>query len=382
MAGKIFDGRRLTLSRWAAGLTKRELAQQIGVSPSSVTQYEAGNTEPSLQTIRRAALGLGVPVEYFYSDQDRRTPRLETRSFFRSLRATRQWQRDRADAAAEHLYDLVEFLDQRLRLPAVAIPSHSISNAPVALSGIEEIAGLVRAEWDLPPGPISNVVRILETQGAVVARIPEVPHEVDAFSRWFELRPIVLLSSIKEDKGRSRFDAAHELGHLVLHPEPEPGDRAQERQAHAFAAGFLMPLNDVEQDLPRRLTRPEHWEELFTTRQRWGVSAAALLYRSRELEVISDSSFRRAMTRLSELGLRRDDGKVLGEPEQPILISEALRSLQNAFGLDMANVAAALQFSEKQLKNLIGDWPDERSTEPKRHLRSVVWITEPLSDRQ
>jgi hypothetical protein len=88
------------------------------------------------------------------------------------------------------------------------------------------------------------------------------------------------------------------------------------------------------------------------------------------------------MTRLSELGLRRDDGKVLGEPEQPILISEALRSLQNAFGLDMADIAEALQFSERQLKNLIGDWSDERSSESERHLRSVVQITEPLSDRQ
>lgn len=372
MAERVFDGRRLTLGRWAAGLTKRDLAEQIGVSAASVTQYEAGNTKPSLRTVGLAALCLGVPSEYLYADASRRSPRLETRSFFRSLRATKQWQRDQADAIAEHLYDLVAFLDERLQLPSVDIPSHPIPPTTTATEGIEEIGTAVREAWTLPPGPISHAVRILETRGVVVARLPGVPAEVDAFSRWIEARPIVLLSSGKEDKGRSRFDAAHELGHLVLHPEPEPGDRAQERQAHAFAAAFLMPAAEVELDLPRRVTRAEDWERLFAARQRWGVSAAALLYRSRELDVLSDSAFRRAMTRLSQLGLRRNDGSALGEPEQPLLIASALRSLQDSFGFSLSGLAIALHFSDRQLLDLLVSWPeDEIDPPPQRRLRSV-----------
>lgn len=354
MAERELDPRRLTLGRWAAGLSKRQLAERMGVSPASVTQYEAGNTQPSPVAIRQAALALGVPIEYLYLQPGRRIPRLETRSYFRSLRATRQRQRDQADAAAEHLYDLVDFLDRRLRLPAVDIPSHPLDAEQVSRKAVELVSLRVREDWALPVGPVSHVVRLLETKGVVVARLKDIPPEVDAFSRWLDMRPIVLLSAAKQDKGRSRFDAAHELGHLVMHPEPEAGDRIRERQAHAFAASFLMPASEVELDLPRRLTRPEHWEELFAARHRWGVSAAALLYRARELTVISEAVFRRAMTHLSKQGLRRHDGDALGAPEQPLLIQEALRSLQASLDLTAADVAHSLQFSERMFLGLVG----------------------------
>jgi Zn-dependent peptidase ImmA (M78 family)/transcriptional regulator with XRE-family HTH domain len=348
----------------------------MGVSPASVTQYEAGNTHPPAGAIRQAALALGVPVEYLYIQPGRRVPKLETRSHFRSLRATRQRQRDQADAAAEHLYDLVEFLDQRLDLPTVDIPLYPLDAEQSAPKAIEIASSRVREAWGLPDGPVSHMVRLLETKGVVVARLGEVPAEVDAFSRWLDRRPIVLLSTAKQDKGRSRFDAAHELGHLVLHPEPEAGDRVRERQAHAFAASFLMPAPEVVFDLPRRLTRPEHWEELFAARRRWGVSAAALLYRSRELAVISDAAFRRAMTHLSKQGLRRHDGNALGPPEQPLLIQEALRSLQDAFELTPSDVAQSLRFSERMVLKLIGDFGAAKETERApagsvRHLRAV-----------
>jgi hypothetical protein len=45
---------------------------------------------------------------------------------------------------------------------------------------------------------------------------------------------------------RGRFDAAHELGHLVMHghERPLPGPEA-EREANQFASAFLMPRADV-----------------------------------------------------------------------------------------------------------------------------------------
>ena len=348
----------------------------MGVSPASITQYEAGNTQPPPAAMKQAALALGVPTEYLCVQPERRIPKLETRSHFRSLRATRQRQRDQADAVAEHLYDLVDFLDQRLQLPAVDIPLYPLDVEQSAPKAVEAASARVREVWGLPAGPISHVVRLLETKGVVVARLGEVPPEVDAFSRWLDRRPIVLLSAGKQDKGRSRFDAAHELGHLVLHPEPEAGDRIRERQAHAFAASFLMPAAEIVLDLPRRLTRPEHWEDLFSVRHRWGVSAAALLYRSRELEVISDAAFRRAMTYLSKQGLRRHDGDALGPPEQPLLIEEALRSLSDAFAMSPADVARSLSFSERMVLSLISSLDKTGNQElaspaPVRHLRAL-----------
>jgi len=74
---------------------------------------------------------------------------------------------------------------------------------------------------------------------------------VDAFSRPTPERRVVILGSDKGDKARPRFDAAQELGHLVLHRDhPEPGNRALEKQAHRFAGAFLLPADQVAAEWP------------------------------------------------------------------------------------------------------------------------------------
>lgn len=64
-----------------------------------------------------------------------------------------------------------------------------------------------------------------------------------------------------------RFDAAHELGHLVLHPDTEPGSKIVEQQAHAFASEFLMPAAEITHQLPRRID----WPTLHDLKQHWGL---------------------------------------------------------------------------------------------------------------
>lgn len=323
-----FDPRRLTLARWAAHLTKRELADRSGLSPASITQYEAGRTLPPKATLARLALALGMPVAYFVRQEGRRRPDPAARSFFRSLRSTPQRDRDRADAHAEHVFDLVDYLDRQLTLPAPTIPQLTPTSDDRV--EIEEIAEAVRKDWQLADGPIANVVRLLEAHGIIVARLNSGGSKLDAFSRWFGERPLVLLWADKGDKARSRFDAAHELGHLVMHSDPDPLDRQQERQANMFASAFLMPAEQVAPYLPRRAPTIGGWSTVLDSRRHWGVSAKALLYRARELGALSESAFRRAMVSYNKHGLQSKDGSELGEPEVPLLILRSVEALQVA----------------------------------------------------
>lgn len=64
--------------------------------------------------------------------------------------------------------------------------------------------------------------------------------------------PVVVLGADKNDRARSRFDGAHELGHLVVHGHQIWGVKEVEHQAHAFAAAFLMPAGDIRDELPDR----------------------------------------------------------------------------------------------------------------------------------
>lgn len=77
--------------------------------------------------------------------------------------------------------------------------------------------------------------------------------EVDAFSMWRQSTPFVFLNT-KKSAEHSRFDAAHELGHLVLHRHGSPQGREAEREANAFASAFLMPRASVLAYAPRMAT--------------------------------------------------------------------------------------------------------------------------------
>lgn len=335
------------------GMAKRELANALGVSPASVTQYEAGRMAPRGAVAARMALILGCPVEYFYDGPGRRVPLASSGAFFRSLRATRQWERNQGEAQAEHTWDLLALLERELELPAVRLPDCGDVRPDASRGVIEAVAERLRVAWKVPAGPVGNVVRVLEAHGILVSRLPGGTNRMDAFSRWLGDRPLVLLWAQKNDSARSRFDAAHELGHLVMHGEPEPANQVLERQAHAFAAAFLMPAGQVEAELPRRAPRETDWDSLFDLRRRWGVSIASLFYRARELGTLSEAGFRRAMVRLGGRGLRSNE-KDAETPEQPRLLSEAVRTLLAHRGWALSDVARELRFSERQLQSILG----------------------------
>ncbi|MEW6470822.1 MAG: ImmA/IrrE family metallo-endopeptidase [Actinomycetota bacterium] len=164
------------------------------------------------------------------------------------------------------------------------------------------------------------MVRLLERHGIVVARLASGHEKIDAFSVPFEDRPVVMMSAAKGKKDRSRYDVAHELGHLVMH---EPGERATKRaedQAQQLAAEFLMPAEAIRRELP---TEP-NWDQLIALKRRWHVSMAALLYRARTLHVMEPDIYLQAMKALSARGWRRHEPADLGTPESPLLLRKAM----------------------------------------------------------
>ncbi len=346
-----FDSRRLTLARWVNEFTKKDLADRVGVSATSITQYEAGKTLPSPAVLARLALACGVPPTYLLRAPGRRRPDFSSRSFFRSLRSTSQRERDRADALAEHVVDVVDALDSKIALPPADVPSFSVGAG--TREEIEEIAEATRAHWDVPPGPIANIVRLLESRGVIVARLRSDGRKLDAFSRWFGDRPVVILWADKSDKARSRFDAAHELGHLIMHSDADSLSIEQERQAHMFASAFLMPADAVRGDLVRFVPNLRTWDEVLSRRAYWGVSAKALLYRSREMGTMSEAAFRRAMQNYNRHELRDRDGAALGTPEAPVLLARAA----DAAGLRPDDVAAVTYLQADLVEQTLGVRP-------------------------
>lgn len=197
-------------------------------------------------------------------------------------------------------------------------------------------------------GPIPRVVRVLESKGCVVTRLTHDSRNVDASSTWMGQRPLVILNDDKDDVARSRLDAAHELGHLVMHHDAEPDSRTVEQQAFAFAVAFLMPRESAMKELPRGLD----WRRYADLKRRWGVSMKALVRYSKDLGLMSEASYKRAMVQYSKNGWQ--DGEP-GEPEdteQPILVSNALEVLRTRRGIGSEGLARNLRIEAEDLEEL------------------------------
>ena len=179
----------------------------------------------------------------------------------------------------------------------------------------EQAADLVRRQWNLGDRPISNMLHLLEAKGVRVASLDQEYSDIDAFCFYRDAVSYVFLNTGKSAE-RQRFDAAHELGHLVLHSELEMDpstSKAREAEANAFAANFLMPQSAV---LSQAMSGASV-ERILKARSFWKVSAMAMTHRLHELHLLSDWQYRSTCITLSERGYRsREPGGIVPETSQ------------------------------------------------------------------
>ena len=333
-----FDPDELTLARKFRGMRKNELAHAVGVTPAALSQYELGQSRPSPAVLARLALALGVPVRFFVLGYPK--PVTPSAAHFRSLRATTQLERDQALAFGQLAWRLVTGVEKYIELPASRLPQAALPAEP----GLA--AWQARESMGIGAGPVPHVVRLLEAHGVVVIGLLAASRRVDAFSHWYGTRSLVFLNPMKDDKARSRFDAAHELGHLVLHHDAEPGNRIVENQAHDFAAEFLMPREEIADELPRRLD----WELLFQAKRRWGVSLKALVYRAHKIGILGESAYRAGMVTLAQWG--DPEPGDLGPRETPVLLAKAIQMLADA-GIDVEMIATDVGITADTLREIM-----------------------------
>jgi Zn-dependent peptidase ImmA (M78 family)/transcriptional regulator with XRE-family HTH domain len=346
LAAHLFQPARLTLARELRGLTRAELAERIGKSAAAVSQFEGGakaGCRPDPKTLGQLALALGVPVGFFA----RKVPGLALdvdACHFRSLRSAGQRDRRRLLSRGSLLCDLVSVLEEQVELPAEQVTR--VARPVMTPDDIEDLAVAVRAAWGIGLGPIGNVVNLLEARGVLVTQIPADCAEVDAFSTWHEGRPLVFLVMAKGSTSRARFDACHELGHLVMHADAAPGSPELERQAHRFAGAFLLPREPFLLECPRWLD----WDHFYELKRRWKVSVAALLRRAHDLGKLSEASYRRACVHLNKTGERLQERD---EPpaEPPSLLAQAIDAVAPETTLE--DLAAKLGLAVADLRALV-----------------------------
>lgn len=331
----IFEGERLILARQLSGLKKVQLAQLVGMSPASVTAWESGQKKPNSATIARLCMALRVEPQFFAPGSNRSVATAPPH--FRSLRSTTRTAQDRAFAYGRLVGDIAAVIERSVELPGPNLPAFPLNATETSNNGPEGIARAVREGFGLPVGPVQHLIRLAERLGVLVVFSAPQTASIDAYSLEVSGRPIIVLNPEKNDYYRQRFDVAHELGHLIMHVDAEPGGKIAEEQANRFAAEFLTPAEQIRTSLPSTTTK-KGWERLAQLKEHWGVSIQALLFRARALGVMTDVAYRNAMMRISSWGWRRAEPGNVVALEMPSLLPGALEALEHA-GISARDIA-------------------------------------------
>ncbi|MGC4855904.1 helix-turn-helix domain-containing protein [Micromonospora sp. DT4] len=336
----MFTPSRLTLARKRRGLTAVGLARQAGVTAQSISNYERGRQQPSPETLERIAEELGFPVTFFdQGDIDEIDVALVS---FRARSKITATARDAVLSAARLALELNSIMESHFRLPSPDIPTLERQTP-------EQAAEHVRARWGI--GEIHaapNMVHLLEAHGVRVFSLPPEYSDVDAFSMWRRGIPFVFLNTMKTGE-RGRFDAAHELGHLVLHGASDDADwsRDCEREANLFASAFLMP----QASMRSRMRSNPTTDQIIRAKKYWSVAAAALAYRLGDLGILSEWSFRRVIIELGRMGYRK--GEPAGIPrETSQLLEKVFRGLRGK-GISPHSLARDLHTTPAELTKYV-----------------------------
>lgn len=332
---------QITFARVRRRWSKAQLAKELGVSSRSIQNYETGASAPEPETIEKIAKLLNFPQQFFFIEE--RMPTIgEHAASFRSLSKMSDAMKNCALSAGAIAFKINDWIESRFNLPEANLPDLRDLTA-------EEAAVTLRRMWGLGNAPIPNMVHLLESKGVRVFSLAEEAREVDAFCVWHEGKPFIFLNTMKSAE-RSRFDAAHELGHLVRDvysmQHGENRGPEMERDADTFAAAFLMPRESVVAHRPPAFTL----KYLIEYKKFWGVSLAALAYRYNSLGQLTEWSYRNICIDIARNGYRVNEPEPM-ERESSQLLSKVLDFLQLK-KLGRSQIAEALMISVDEINAL------------------------------
>ena len=355
----MFNGTHLKYIRMVCGLSRKELADELGVTEQAIGQYEGGIIVPKVDVRIRLNDLFGLSNEYFSTVLPMPLLDIENNIAFRN---SDREQRGKVEFEKYYLSDVHGYL--KIFSEKVNFFLNNLSEvkqrvvvdyAVLEEDEIETIATKVREMLNIHTN--ENLITSLERQGIVVLE-KTLLNKTDACSVWINDVPYIVLGSQQKSLVRRNFDLAHELGHLILHANRDINTLDKkafdqlEAQANHFASCFLLPCVPFLKDLNRiknDISNPNAYIEL---KKKWKVSIAAMGYRAFKESFMSYQQYR-----YFNILLNKKEYKIIEPLDQEFLINKPLRvqkMFEFVFENDIMNLKKFLEdqgLSSKGLAN-------------------------------
>jgi Zn-dependent peptidase ImmA (M78 family)/DNA-binding XRE family transcriptional regulator len=294
---------RLKAARKMNGLSLQDLSDKLNnqISKQALSKYEAGQSVPDNNLLLDMARALGVTQDYFTRSNSVELGDLT----FRKLTKLSAKEQDIV------VYQTKDFLERYLELEDIlGIDSHFVNpvvNWPINnVSDVEDVSEELRERWKLGRDPLYNVIELLEDLKIKVFEI-NVDEAFSGMSTWVDSKlPVIVLNNNENiPLDRKRFTALHELGHILLNLEKFE-EKEQEMYCNVFASAMLIPRSKMFDELGG-VRKNIFVNELVKLKEQYGISVQALIYRCKQLGIISPSHFKLFMVRFSQAGHRKKE---------------------------------------------------------------------------
>lgn len=329
----------IVLARQSRGLSQKELARKLSITPALLSKMESGIRDTTVENLRKIAETLDYPLEFFYNGES-----------IYGLGISEIYHRRRQDISNKTLDQIhakvnivTMSLNKMLRGVEIGEKEFRTLDIDEFNGNASEVARSVRAMWNVPPGPIRNLTRIIEHARGIVIPFDFGTNRIDALSYWRSSSVPLFFVNMNIPGDRLRFSLAHELGHTIMHQNYPLPDI--ERQANIFAAEFLMPEKEIRPQLADVTL-----EKLAILKPHWKVSMAALLKRAADLNTITERRARTLWTQMGKLGIRyREPVELDIPPEIPNLQQEIVSVYSNDMGYSLSELSKMLTIYEDDI---------------------------------
>ena len=174
--------------------------------------------------------------------------------------------------------------------------------------------------------PLTDLINILENIGIIIITLENQNNLFTGFDGLSEIVngiPVIVYLENSHDGARQRFTIAHELGHLLL---KITDDLDCEKVCNRFASSLLMPKLAIYSEFGKLRHNISNYE-LKAFKMEYKVSMYAIVYRLKELNVISDYLFKNINIYFNKSGYRQEEPNPL-EPEKSYQYKKIVHKLE------------------------------------------------------
>jgi Zn-dependent peptidase ImmA (M78 family) len=353
----------LRVARQLRGFQQGDAAARLGVSQAMLSRIENKLAGVGEDLIESAASVYNLPSSFFTQADPVLGAPVSVHPMWRKKSTVTAREMDQIVAEIN-----VRLMNLRRLLEAVEVEAtYNLPRMPIEefRGNVERIAGLVRAQWQLPSGPIANLTRAVEAAGVVVAHSSLGGSAVDGVTFSAPGLPPLVVLNVDQPGDRMRFTLAHELGHLVMHHNQPTHD--MEQQANDFASFFLMPTQDIRPYFAQRRIDLRLLAELKPV---WRASMSSLLMRARSLNLLAYNQERYLWQQFSIAKIRQSEPPELNiPPEAGTVPSDLIAAHVEQLGYSVSDLAGLLHVGIEELQSFYGMRVEPEPKTP--HLRIV-----------